>query len=156
MAACRALQQGGPTAPEAPPVELLNPLFSHSLSSQVIGKRVPPDQLMSLLLAMFEGLADPDKNCSRAATVMINALLKERGAVLQDKVSPSRAAPTPLYPVCIYPNECQVLAAGLYGRYSSSGLGQKGPERSWSHRMGWVGRVLEGDGSVECLGWKSP
>uniref|UniRef100_A0A8C2T6M3 Maestro heat like repeat family member 1 n=1 Tax=Coturnix japonica TaxID=93934 RepID=A0A8C2T6M3_COTJA len=54
--------------------------------AMVIGKRVPPDQLMSLLLAMFEGLADPDKNCSRAATVMINALLKERGAVLQDKV----------------------------------------------------------------------
>uniref|UniRef100_A0A8C3M1X7 Maestro heat like repeat family member 1 n=1 Tax=Chrysolophus pictus TaxID=9089 RepID=A0A8C3M1X7_CHRPC len=51
-----------------------------------IAKRVPPDQLMSLLLSMFEGLADPDKNCSRAATVMINALLKERGAVLQDKV----------------------------------------------------------------------
>lgn len=41
---------------------------------------------MSLLLAMFEGLADPDKNCSRAATVMINSLLKERGAVLQEKV----------------------------------------------------------------------
>uniref|UniRef100_A0A8C2T7A6 Maestro heat like repeat family member 1 n=1 Tax=Coturnix japonica TaxID=93934 RepID=A0A8C2T7A6_COTJA len=58
--------------------------------AMVIGKRVPPDQLMSLLLAMFEGLADPDKNCSRAATVMINALLKERGAVLQDKVRPSR------------------------------------------------------------------
>ncbi|XP_067146159.1 maestro heat-like repeat-containing protein family member 1 isoform X5 [Apteryx mantelli] len=52
----------------------------------VIGKRVPPDQLMSLLLAMFEGLADPDKNCSRAATVMINSLLKERGGVLQEKV----------------------------------------------------------------------
>uniref|UniRef100_A0A8D0FCH4 Maestro heat like repeat family member 1 n=1 Tax=Strix occidentalis caurina TaxID=311401 RepID=A0A8D0FCH4_STROC len=48
--------------------------------------RVPPDQLMSLLLAMFEGLADPDKNCSRAATVMINSLLKERGGVLQEKV----------------------------------------------------------------------
>lgn len=42
---------------------------------------------MSLLLAMFEGLADPDKNCSRAATVMINSLLKERGGVLQEKVS---------------------------------------------------------------------
>uniref|UniRef100_A0A8C3J6I5 Maestro heat like repeat family member 1 n=1 Tax=Calidris pygmaea TaxID=425635 RepID=A0A8C3J6I5_9CHAR len=54
--------------------------------AMVIGKRVPPDQLMSLLLAMFEGLADPDKNCSRAATVMINSLLKERGAVLQEKV----------------------------------------------------------------------
>ncbi|KAM6445551.1 maestro heat-like repeat-containing protein family member 1 isoform 2-T2 [Rhynochetos jubatus] len=54
--------------------------------AMVIGKRVPPDQLMSLLLALFEGLADPDKNCSRAATVMINSLLKERGGVLQEKV----------------------------------------------------------------------
>uniref|UniRef100_A0A8B9IQC8 Maestro heat like repeat family member 1 n=1 Tax=Anser cygnoides TaxID=8845 RepID=A0A8B9IQC8_ANSCY len=54
--------------------------------AMVVGKRVPPDQLMSLLLAMFEGLADPDKNCSRAATVMINSLLKERGSVLQEKV----------------------------------------------------------------------
>lgn len=45
---------------------------------------------MSLLLAMFEGLADPDKNCSRAATVMINSLLKERGSVLQEKVSCAR------------------------------------------------------------------
>ncbi|XP_065686253.1 maestro heat-like repeat-containing protein family member 1 isoform X3 [Patagioenas fasciata] len=54
--------------------------------AMVIGKRIPPEQLMSLLLAMFEGLADPDKNCSRAATVMINSLLKERGAVLQEKV----------------------------------------------------------------------
>lgn len=42
---------------------------------------------MSLLLTMFEGLVDPDKNCSRAATVMINSLLKERGGVLQEKVS---------------------------------------------------------------------
>ncbi|KAM4686238.1 maestro heat-like repeat-containing protein family member 1 isoform 2-T2 [Amazona ochrocephala] len=54
--------------------------------AMVVGKRVPPDQLMSLLLALFEGLVDPDRNCSRAATVMINSLLKERGAVLQEKV----------------------------------------------------------------------
>ncbi|KYO40928.1 maestro heat-like repeat-containing protein family member 1 isoform B [Alligator mississippiensis] len=54
--------------------------------AMVIGKRVPPEQLMSLLLTMFESLADPDKNCSRAATVMINSLLKERGAVLLEKV----------------------------------------------------------------------
>uniref|UniRef100_A0A8C3SIU8 Maestro heat like repeat family member 1 n=1 Tax=Chelydra serpentina TaxID=8475 RepID=A0A8C3SIU8_CHESE len=54
--------------------------------AMVIGKRLPPDQLMSLLLMMFEGLADPDQNCSRAAAVMINALLKERGGVLLDKV----------------------------------------------------------------------
>ncbi|KAM8811767.1 maestro heat-like repeat-containing protein family member 1 [Eudromia elegans] len=52
----------------------------------VLGKRVPPEQLMGLLLATFDGLADPDRNCSRAATVIINALLKERGGVLQEKV----------------------------------------------------------------------
>uniref|UniRef100_A0A8V5H4D7 Uncharacterized protein n=1 Tax=Melopsittacus undulatus TaxID=13146 RepID=A0A8V5H4D7_MELUD len=54
--------------------------------AMVVGKRIPPDQLLSLLLALFEGLVDPDRNCSRAATVMINSLLKERGAVLQEKV----------------------------------------------------------------------
>uniref|UniRef100_A0A8C0INN9 Maestro heat like repeat family member 1 n=1 Tax=Chelonoidis abingdonii TaxID=106734 RepID=A0A8C0INN9_CHEAB len=54
--------------------------------AMVIGKRLPPDQLMSLLLMMFEGLADPDQNCSRAAAVMINAILKERGGVLLEKV----------------------------------------------------------------------
>ncbi|KAJ7428458.1 hypothetical protein BTVI_00540 [Pitangus sulphuratus] len=52
----------------------------------VVGKRIPPEQLMSLLLSLFEGLGDPDRNCSRAATVIINCLLKERGGVLQDKV----------------------------------------------------------------------
>ncbi|KAJ7338263.1 hypothetical protein JRQ81_011005 [Phrynocephalus forsythii] len=54
--------------------------------AQIIGKRLPPDQLLSLLLSMLEGLADPDRNCSRAAMVMTNAVLKERGAVLLEKV----------------------------------------------------------------------
>ncbi|KAG3273395.1 maestro heat like repeat family member 1, transcript variant X2 [Ictidomys tridecemlineatus] len=57
----------------------------HSVA-QIIAKRLPPDQLISLLLTMFEGLGDPDKNCSRAATVMINCLLKERGPALLEKV----------------------------------------------------------------------
>ncbi|XP_043340164.1 maestro heat-like repeat-containing protein family member 1 isoform X3 [Cervus canadensis] len=57
----------------------------HSIA-QIIAKRLPPDQLISLLLTLFEGLGDPDKNCSRAATVMINCLLKERGSMLQEKV----------------------------------------------------------------------
>ncbi|XP_062043851.1 maestro heat-like repeat-containing protein family member 1 isoform X4 [Lepus europaeus] len=57
----------------------------HSIA-QVIAKRLPPDQLISLLLTMFEGLGDPDKNCSRAATVMINCLLQERGSALLEKV----------------------------------------------------------------------
>ncbi|XP_058132158.1 maestro heat-like repeat-containing protein family member 1 isoform X3 [Dasypus novemcinctus] len=57
----------------------------HSVA-QIIGKRLPPDQLISLLLTLFESLGDPDKNCARAAAVMINCLLKERGAVLLEKV----------------------------------------------------------------------
>ncbi|XP_035315188.1 maestro heat-like repeat-containing protein family member 1 isoform X1 [Cricetulus griseus] len=57
----------------------------HSIA-QVIAKRLPSDQLISLLLTMFESLGDPDKNCSRASTVMINCLLKERGNVLMEKV----------------------------------------------------------------------
>lgn len=57
----------------------------HSIA-QVIAKRLPSDQLISLLLTVFESLGDPDKNCSRAATVMINCLLKERGNVLLEKV----------------------------------------------------------------------
>ncbi|KAM6282662.1 LOW QUALITY PROTEIN: maestro heat-like repeat-containing protein family member 1 [Porphyrio hochstetteri] len=52
----------------------------------VLGKRIPPEQLLSLLLALFEGLADPERNCSRAATVLINTLLRDRGGVLQEKV----------------------------------------------------------------------
>lgn len=55
-------------------------------SPQIIAKRLPPNQLISLLLTLFEGLGDSDKNCSRAASVMINCLLKERGHLLQEKV----------------------------------------------------------------------
>ncbi|XP_069882138.1 maestro heat-like repeat-containing protein family member 1 isoform X2 [Dipodomys merriami] len=57
----------------------------HSIA-QIIARRLPPDQLISLLLTMFESLGDPVKNCSRAATVMINCLLKERGNMLLEKV----------------------------------------------------------------------
>ncbi|XP_054840441.1 maestro heat-like repeat-containing protein family member 1 isoform X2 [Eublepharis macularius] len=65
----------------------VNTLFQACCSiAKVIAKRLPPDQLLSLLLSMLEGLADPDRNCSRAAAVMINSLLKERGAVLLEKV----------------------------------------------------------------------
>lgn len=57
----------------------------HSIA-QIIAKRLPPDQLINLLLTLFESLGDPEKNCSRAATVMINCLLKERGSMLLEKV----------------------------------------------------------------------
>ncbi|KAM5124868.1 LOW QUALITY PROTEIN: maestro heat-like repeat-containing protein family member 1, partial [Mantella aurantiaca] len=54
--------------------------------AMVIGKRLPPDQLTSLLFITFESLSDPDPNCSRAAAVIINSLLKERGSLLLAKV----------------------------------------------------------------------
>ncbi|XP_040289128.1 maestro heat-like repeat-containing protein family member 1 isoform X2 [Bufo bufo] len=54
--------------------------------AMIIGKRLPPEQLTSLLFITFEGLSDPDANCSRAASVMINSLLKDRGTVLLSKV----------------------------------------------------------------------
>uniref|UniRef100_A0A8C5QGU4 Maestro heat-like repeat-containing protein family member 1 n=1 Tax=Leptobrachium leishanense TaxID=445787 RepID=A0A8C5QGU4_9ANUR len=54
--------------------------------AMIIGKRLPPEQLTSLIFITFEGLSDPDKNCSRAATVMVNSLLKDRGSVLLSKV----------------------------------------------------------------------
>ncbi|XP_045417179.1 maestro heat-like repeat-containing protein family member 1 isoform X3 [Lemur catta] len=57
----------------------------HSIA-QVIAKRLPADQLISLLLTMFESLGDPDKNCSQAASVMVNCLLQERGSALLEKV----------------------------------------------------------------------
>ncbi|XP_031981412.1 maestro heat-like repeat-containing protein family member 1 isoform X1 [Corvus moneduloides] len=54
--------------------------------ASAIGMRIPPEQLLSLLLALFEGLEDPDGNCSRAASVIINSLLRERGGILREKV----------------------------------------------------------------------
>ncbi|KAG9472874.1 hypothetical protein GDO78_016069 [Eleutherodactylus coqui] len=54
--------------------------------AMIIGRRLPPEQLTSLLFNTFTGLSDPDINCSRAATVMINSLLKDRGTILLAKV----------------------------------------------------------------------
>nr|XP_033790369.1 maestro heat-like repeat-containing protein family member 1 isoform X2 [Geotrypetes seraphini] len=54
--------------------------------AMIISKRLPPDQLISLLFITLDGLSDPDSNCSRAASVMVNCLLKDRGTVLLEKV----------------------------------------------------------------------
>lgn len=113
-----------------------NPSFTPLALLQVVGKRVPPEQLMSLLLAMFEGLADPDKNCSRAATVMINSLLKERGSVLQEKVScarprgrtqPQRDSPGPgLGARCPYHVRSPITVAPIAARLRGDGCAAAG------------------------------
>uniref|UniRef100_A0A8C3Y0X7 Maestro heat like repeat family member 1 n=1 Tax=Catharus ustulatus TaxID=91951 RepID=A0A8C3Y0X7_CATUS len=70
---------------------LENPDFSilfHTCTrmGSVIGKRIPPEQLLQLLLELFQAWDDPDGNCSRAASVLCNSLLRERGGILQEKV----------------------------------------------------------------------
>ncbi|XP_034144672.1 maestro heat-like repeat-containing protein family member 1 isoform X2 [Esox lucius] len=55
--------------------------------AKIISKRLPQQQLNTLIFMLFEGLVDPQSNCSRASSVVLNTLLKNRGAGLQDLVS---------------------------------------------------------------------
>uniref|UniRef100_A0A8C9V2U7 Maestro heat like repeat family member 1 n=1 Tax=Scleropages formosus TaxID=113540 RepID=A0A8C9V2U7_SCLFO len=47
--------------------------------TKIISKRLPQQQLITLIFMLFEGLVDPQANCSRASSVMLNTLLKNRG-----------------------------------------------------------------------------
>uniref|UniRef100_A0A669C2F3 Maestro heat-like repeat family member 1 n=1 Tax=Oreochromis niloticus TaxID=8128 RepID=A0A669C2F3_ORENI len=47
-------------------------------------KRLPQQQLTTLVFMLFEGLVDSQTNCCRASTVILNTLLKNRGGGLQD------------------------------------------------------------------------
>uniref|UniRef100_A0A9J7ZZU3 Maestro heat-like repeat family member 1 n=1 Tax=Cyprinus carpio carpio TaxID=630221 RepID=A0A9J7ZZU3_CYPCA len=49
-------------------------------------KRLPQQQLSTLLFMLYDGLVDSQSNCSRASSVILNTLLKNRGAGLQDLV----------------------------------------------------------------------
>lgn len=54
--------------------------------TKVISKRLPQQQLNTLIFMLFEGLVDSQSNCARASSVILNTLLKTRGAGLQDLV----------------------------------------------------------------------
>ncbi|TSK34778.1 Maestro heat-like repeat-containing protein family member 1 [Bagarius yarrelli] len=54
--------------------------------AKIISKRLPQQQLNTLIFMLFEGLVDSQSNCSRASSVILNTLLKNRGAMLQDLV----------------------------------------------------------------------
>ncbi|XP_064594140.1 maestro heat-like repeat-containing protein family member 1, partial [Zonotrichia leucophrys gambelii] len=76
---------------------LENPDFSvlfHTCSriGLVVGRRIPPEQLLGLLLALLESWDDPERDCARAAAAIGNALIRERGAILQEKVPELLAA----------------------------------------------------------------
>uniref|UniRef100_A0AAY5EJV1 Maestro heat-like repeat family member 1 n=1 Tax=Electrophorus electricus TaxID=8005 RepID=A0AAY5EJV1_ELEEL len=52
--------------------------------TKIISKRLPHQQLNTLIFMLFEGLVDSQSNCSRASSVILNTLLRNRGAGLQD------------------------------------------------------------------------
>ncbi|KAK1795222.1 hypothetical protein P4O66_010397, partial [Electrophorus voltai] len=54
--------------------------------TKIISKRLPQQQLNTLIFMLFEGLVDSQSNCSRASSVILNTLLRNRGAGLQDLV----------------------------------------------------------------------
>ncbi|XP_013858806.1 maestro heat-like repeat-containing protein family member 1 isoform X2 [Austrofundulus limnaeus] len=54
--------------------------------TKVMSKRLPQQQLTTLVFMLFEVLADSQTNCCRASSVILNTLLKNRGAGLQDLV----------------------------------------------------------------------
>uniref|UniRef100_A0A8C7X9D7 Maestro heat-like repeat family member 1 n=1 Tax=Oryzias sinensis TaxID=183150 RepID=A0A8C7X9D7_9TELE len=67
--------------------ELENP--DHSVLYKTcsdLTKRLPQQQLTTLVFMLFEGLVDSQTNCCRASSVILNTLLKNRGGGLQDLV----------------------------------------------------------------------
>ncbi|CAB1420313.1 unnamed protein product [Pleuronectes platessa] len=54
--------------------------------TKVMSKRLPQEQLTTLVFMLFEGLVDSQTNCCRASSVVLNTLLKNRGGGLQDLV----------------------------------------------------------------------
>uniref|UniRef100_A0A8D3C2Y5 Maestro heat-like repeat-containing protein family member 1 n=1 Tax=Scophthalmus maximus TaxID=52904 RepID=A0A8D3C2Y5_SCOMX len=54
--------------------------------TKVMSKRLPQQQMTTLVFMLFEGLADSQTNCCRASSVILNTLLKSRGGGLQELV----------------------------------------------------------------------
>lgn len=54
--------------------------------TKVMSKRLPQQQLSTLVFMLFEGLVDSQANCCRASSVILNTLLKNRGGGLQELV----------------------------------------------------------------------
>lgn len=80
---------------------------------QIISKRLPQQQLNTLIFVLFEGLVDSQSNCSRASSVILNTLLKNRGAMLQDLVmiltGYIKTASLKCFPSVSCVNECKEL-----------------------------------------------
>uniref|UniRef100_H2RSI7 Maestro heat-like repeat family member 1 n=1 Tax=Takifugu rubripes TaxID=31033 RepID=H2RSI7_TAKRU len=54
--------------------------------TKVMSKRLPQQELTTLVFMLFEGLIDSQTNCCRASSVILNTMLKSRGGGLQELV----------------------------------------------------------------------
>uniref|UniRef100_A0A674P4S4 Maestro heat-like repeat family member 1 n=1 Tax=Takifugu rubripes TaxID=31033 RepID=A0A674P4S4_TAKRU len=52
--------------------------------TKVMSKRLPQQELTTLVFMLFEGLIDSQTNCCRASSVILNTMLKSRGGGLQE------------------------------------------------------------------------
>lgn len=55
---------------------------------QVIAKKMPSDQLQNFLEVLQEGLLDPQSHSSSGACVVLNGMMKIRGAEILKQVGP--------------------------------------------------------------------
>ncbi|XP_043538947.1 maestro heat-like repeat-containing protein family member 1 [Chiloscyllium plagiosum] len=55
--------------------------------AKVIARRLPQEQVSTLLFVLFEGLDDPHVACSSAASIAMNTVVRSCGAVLEGHVS---------------------------------------------------------------------
>ncbi|XP_038675009.1 maestro heat-like repeat-containing protein family member 1 [Scyliorhinus canicula] len=67
--------------------ETLNPNAQREQVAEVVSKCVPHDQLDTLLLMVFDYLADEDQNCANMAAQLVETILTYHHQDLQDKVS---------------------------------------------------------------------
>lgn len=56
---------------------------------QVIAKKMPSDQLQNFLEVLQEGLLDPQSHSSSGACVVLNGMMKIRGAEILKQVGPT-------------------------------------------------------------------
>ena len=61
--------------------------FYGCLCCQVLAKKTPTDQLWPLVLTTLAQLSDPHSSASSGVCVILNGLVKSRGAELHEQVS---------------------------------------------------------------------
>ncbi|CAG12883.1 unnamed protein product, partial [Tetraodon nigroviridis] len=86
---CKSQPNPSPSPSRCPTMSLPVP--------QVMSKRLPQQQLTTLVFMLFEGLIDSQTNCCRASSVILNTILKSRGGGLQELVTHTHTHQTGIF-----------------------------------------------------------